>query len=95
MSNNHSGKDHYKLYKAGKLWLTALVTTTVFGVALLGTQDASANTNPAVATEVTSDSTQGDETLQQVIITKQLQLVREHRLRQKMINQQRTIYLRL
>ena len=45
MSNNHSGKDHYKLYKAGKLWLTALVTTTVFGVALLGTQDASANTN--------------------------------------------------
>lgn len=61
MSNNHSGKDHYKLYKAGKLWLTALVTTTVFGVALLGTQDASANTNPAVATEVTSDSTQGDD----------------------------------
>lgn len=59
MSNNHSGKDHYKLYKAGKLWLTALVTTTVFGVALLGTQDASAN--PAVATEVTSGSTQGDD----------------------------------
>lgn len=59
MSNNHSGKDHYKLYKAGKLWLTALVTTTVFGVALLGTQDASANTNPAVATA--SDSTQGDD----------------------------------
>lgn len=61
MSNNHSGKNHYKLYKAGKLWLTALVTTTVFGVALQGTQDASANTNPAVATEVTSDSTQGDD----------------------------------
>ncbi|WP_283588152.1 collagen-binding domain-containing protein [Limosilactobacillus viscerum] len=55
MSNNHSGKDHYKLYKAGKLWLTALVTTTVFGVALLGTQDASANTNPAVATDVKAD----------------------------------------
>ncbi|WP_283621353.1 collagen-binding domain-containing protein, partial [Limosilactobacillus avium] len=45
---NKQSLDHYKLYKAGKLWITALVSVAVFGSTVLS-QKASANDGATTA----------------------------------------------
>lgn len=54
---NEQSLDHYKLYKAGKLWITALVSVAVFGSTVLS-QKASADDDTTTAAVKTSNENQ-------------------------------------
>lgn len=58
--NNKFAKDHYKLYKSGKLWVAALVTATVLGgAAVTTTAHAAENTAATTNTEVVNQAVTG------------------------------------